>query len=147
MNKISNVFIAHAFAEFKEQVAYASELINDSTLLHTFGIFPHHLGKMEAYANTPITQSLTSVREARYVICLIGESLGSEAENDKTYLELEIKEALVAEKEGVLEGVFIFLTGDKYEVEWRERQERNELAPEVCALLVSLRFHSSTSIF
>lgn len=107
---MDNIFFSFSFSEFKTLVEHITKRMGDSVTLQRCGLKPFHLAQLEAFKAAPLENSLQCVRNSRYMICLLGQNIGSEAENGKTYIELEIDAALEADVD-----VFAFLIGPEYD--------------------------------
>ncbi|OLQ74825.1 hypothetical protein BIT28_12730 [Photobacterium proteolyticum] len=107
---MDNIFFSFSFSEFKPLVEHISKRMGESVTLQRCGLKPFHLAQLEAFKAAPLENSLQQVRNSRYMICLLGQNIGSEAESGKTYIELEIEAALEADVD-----VFAFLVGPEYD--------------------------------
>ncbi|ROV59983.1 hypothetical protein EGH82_11005 [Vibrio ponticus] len=130
---MDNIFFSFSLSEFKPLVELVSRRMSESDTLRQCGLVPHQMAKIEAYKDMSLESRLNSVRESRYLVCLLGNNAGCLTRDGKTDIELEIEAAIDA---GV--DVFAFLIGADY-------QEHATLPQGMTDIFASLSDHVSIS--
>ncbi len=91
---MNNVFISFHFKDLGELVEELAIGINKDIVLEQQRLKAFHLNENRSYPGAPLENSLEKVASSRYMLLLIGNSLGSKPEgHDKTYIQKELEEA------------------------------------------------------
>ncbi|WP_104400240.1 tetratricopeptide repeat protein [Vibrio penaeicida] len=125
---MDNIFFSFSFSEFKPLVEHVTKRVGESVTLQRCGLRPHHLARLEAYKSAPLENSLQHVSNSRYLVCILGQDVGSKVE-EKTYIELEIEQAIEDDVD-----IFAFMIGDEY-------QHSNRMRPDISRIYHLLSSH------
>lgn len=96
MEKVDEIFISCVFNEFEEEVLELEKAIEESLVFRKLNVSGKHFAKNATYSKILLGNSISLLKAASYVVILIGQEIGTETGDGKSYLEHEIDAAYEA---------------------------------------------------